>query len=183
MGIHTNGAASAWTVATRSLFGLALLASCMTASAQEIQRLGQSVFTEILFHEKGPQREMGEGFSLAADDLRLVAEVGRIIVNSGDAEQFADTITAQFAVQPPDQPPADTLTITMAHDADGIYKVADESRSAMGDWFAGNMGARMGGNVVLLGVDGLADAQSDADVQFDIEGECAMCGNMQFISR
>lgn len=117
---------------------------------------------------------------LGSDSMHLVAEVGRIVIDSGDAGQFADTITAQFALQPPDQLPSDVLTVTMAHGGDGVYKVADESRSAMSDWFSDQIDAFMAGNLVLLQVDGLAAAEANAAVRFDIEGECAICGSMHW---
>lgn len=168
---------SLWAIFRMALLGL----SCMTASAGEVQRLDRLIAMEVAFHEKAPVQDLSRGGVIAVDSdaMRLITEVGRIVVESGDAATMPPAITAQFAVQPPDQPPSDVLTISMDHAGDGIYLVADGSRSAMGDWFVEREGALLAGNLVLLRIDGFAAGQSDAAVRFDIEGECAICGSIR----
>ena len=172
--VYAGGVPLEKVLPVRVLFGIALLASCMTVSADEVQRLDPRLHVKVLYHD-AQMLDFSRDVTVSQDELRLIAEVGRIIVDSGDIDEFAATITAQFAVQPLDQPPSDVLTIAMMHAGDGSYQVAGESLDAMGDWFADQMVAFRDGDLVLLQVDGLAAAQADADVQFDIEGECSMC--------
>lgn len=181
MGTGASGAPSLFSASMRAIFGALLLAVPAMASASEIQRLDRMLVTEVAFHEKAPPKDMSQGqvHHVSSEDMRLITEVGRIVVDSGDAGQFADEITVQFAVQPPDQPPSNILTIAMAHVGEGSYSVADEPSDAMGDWFVEHNIALLKGNAVLLRVDGLPASQADAAVRFEIEGECTICQYMR----
>ena len=177
---NTNSPLRANTLA-KALVPLLLLVSCAMVSANEIQRLSRELHMALLLHENQPPPERdAEGAFHLQGDIGLVQDEARIAVAYGQDIEPADEIAAVFAVSPPNEQPAELLTVAMAHIGDGLYRAADESRSRMKTWFVDRSDRFRMGELVLLRIDGLPEGLANNAIRFEIAGECPMCEHVSF---